>query len=790
MSTKKVTIDVLGMTCAACSSRIEKTLNKQDGVESVAVNLLANRATIEFDQDKIKESEIIKIIEKTGYDVPLITTNLLIEGMTCAACSTRVDKALNKIEGVVKANVNLATNKATVQYPSGVLTDEDLVQVIEKAGYKAEIEVERDLDREKELREKEIKSLKTSFIISAILSLPLFSAMFFHMAGIDNILSNGWFQLVLATPVQFIIGYRFYKGAYNALRGGGANMDVLISMGTSAAYFYSLYNVLTGVHEYYFEASAVIITLILLGNTFEAVAKGKTSEAIKKLMGLQPKTAKVVRDGVEMDIPIEQLVIGDVIVVKPGEKVPVDGIIVEGNSSLDESMITGESIPVDKTIDDEVIGATINKFGSFKFKATKIGKDTVLSQIIKLVEDAQGSKAPIQRLADKISGIFVPVVVVIALLTFLGFYLIGGDFNVGLINAVAVLVIACPCALGLATPTAIMVGTGKAAENGILIKSGEHLERTHKMDTIIFDKTGTITKGEPELTDILTFNEYSRDEILRISAAVEKASEHPLGQSIVKKAEEELVKLTDPESFMSIPGKGLRAEFEGKNVLIGNRRLMLENNISVSEREEDLLKLEQEGKTAMLVALDGNLSGIIAVADQIKETSLKAIKELQNMGLEVYMITGDNERTAQAIAKQVNITKILADVLPENKAEAVEKLKSEGKHVGMVGDGINDAPALAAADVGFAIGTGTDVAMEAADITLMRGDLNGVVTAIRLSHRTMKTIKQNLFWAFFYNSIGIPFSALGFLNPMVAGAAMAFSSVSVVSNSLRLKKFK
>lgn len=794
MTTKKITVDVLGMTCAACSSRVEKALNKQEGVETVAVNLLANKATIEFDQGKIKESEIIKVIEKTGYDVPLVTKTLLVEGMTCAACSTRIDKALNKIEGVVKANVNLSTNKATIQYPSGLLDEEDLIKVVEKTGYKAEVEVERDLDREKELREKEIKSLKTSFIISAILSLPLFSAMFFHMAGVDNslsnILNNGWFQFALATPVQFIIGYRFYKGAFNSLRGGGANMDVLIAMGTSAAYFYSLYNVLTGVHEYYFEASAVIITLILLGNTFEAVAKGKTSEAIKKLMGLQPKTAKVVRDGIEMDIPIEQLVIGDIIVVKPGEKVPVDGIIVEGNSSLDESMITGESIPVDKTIDDEVIGATINKFGSFKFKATKIGKDTVLSQIIKLVEDAQGSKAPIQRLADKISGIFVPVVVVIALLTFLGFYLIGGDFNTGLINAVAVLVIACPCALGLATPTAIMVGTGKAAENGILIKSGEHLERTHKMDTIIFDKTGTITKGEPELTDILTFNDYNREEILRIAASVEKASEHPLGQSIVKKAEEELVRFTDPESFMSVPGKGLRAEFEGKNVLIGNRRLMSENNIDVSDKEEDLLKLEQEGKTAMLVALDGVLSGIIAVADQIKETSLKAIKDLQDMGLEVYMITGDNERTAQAIAKQVNITKILADVLPENKAEAVEKLKSEGKHVGMVGDGINDAPALAAADVGFAIGTGTDVAMEAADITLMRGDLNEVVTAIRLSHKTIKTIRQNLFWAFFYNSIGIPFAALGFLNPMVAGAAMSFSSVSVVTNSLRLKKFK
>ena len=665
-----------------------------------------------------------------------------------------------------------------------------LIGVVEKAGYKAELEVERDLDREKELREKEVKSLKTSFVISAILSLPLFSAMFFHMAGNMNILTNGWFQLILATPVQFIIGYRFYKGAYNSLRGGGANMDVLVSMGTSAAYFYSIYNLLVGVEEYYFEASAVIITLILLGKTFEAVAKGKTSEAIKTLMGLQPKTARVIRDNEEMDIPIEKLELGEIIVVRPGERVPVDGVIVEGNSSLDESMITGESIPVDKTIGDEVVGATINKFGAFKFEATKIGKDTVLSQIIQLVEDAQGSKAPVQRLADQISGVFVPIVVVIALVTFIGFYLVKGDFNIGLLNAVAVLVIACPCALGLATPTAIMVGTGKGAENGILIKSGEHLERAHKIDTIIFDKTGTITKGEPELTDILTFNGMEDDEILRIAASVEKASEHPLGQSIVKKAEEKLIKLTEPESFMALPGKGLEANFEDKRVLIGNRRLMAENNIAMEDHEEELANFENQGKTGMLIALDGELAGIIAVADQVKETSLNAIKELQKMGLEVYMITGDNERTARTIAKEVGITKILADVLPENKAEAVEKLKSEGKHVGMVGDGINDAPALAAADVGFAIGTGTDVAMEAADITLMRGDLSGVVTAIRLSHRTMKTIKQNLFWAFFYNSIGIPFAALGFLDPMVAGAAMAFSSVSVVTNSLRLKNFK
>jgi len=789
VTVKKANIDIVGMTCAACSNRVERVLAKQEGVLSVVVNLLANKANIEFDTDKIKPEELVKVIEKTGYNVPLLKTTLIIEGMTCAACSSRVEKVLNKQEGVVKATVNLSTNKAVVEYPSGVIDEDILVKIIEKAGYKAEIEIERDLDREKELREKEIKSLKMSFIFSAALSLPLFSAMFFHMAGIHTILTNGWFQLILATPVQFLIGYRFYKGAYNSLRGGGANMDVLVSMGTSSAYFYSIYNLITGVHEYYFEASAVIITLILLGKTFEAVAKGKTSEAIKKLIGLQPKTARIIKDGVEMDISIEKVEIGDIVVVRPGERIPVDGIVVEGNSAVDESMITGESIPIDKTVDDEVIGATINKFGTFKFRATKIGKDTVLSQIIKLVEDAQGSKAPVQRLADKIAGVFVPVVVVIALITFLGFYFIGGNFNIGLINAVAVLVIACPCALGLATPTAIMVGTGKGAENGILIKSGEHLERAHKIDTIVFDKTGTITKGEPEVTDIISFNDMGRDEILRIAASVERTSEHPLGQSIVKKGEEELLKLLEPEKFMAIPGKGLKATFEGKEVFIGNRKLMSDNNISIANGEEILLKLEEEGKTAMLLSLDNKLSGILAVADKIKETSRDAIEELKNMGLDIYMITGDNERTAKAIAKEVGITNVLAEVLPENKAEVVEEIKSRGKNVGMVGDGINDAPALAAADVGFAIGTGTDVAMEAADITLMRGDLSSIVTAIRLSHRTMRTIKQNLFWAFFYNSIGIPFAALGFLDPMIAGAAMAFSSVSVVTNSLRLKKF-
>lgn len=790
MANKKVAIDVVGMTCAACSARVEKAIKKMEGVVDSSVNLLAQKATIEYDEDKVNIDSLVKTIEKTGYEVPVEKTTLLVEGMTCAACSARVEKVLNRLDGVIKANVNLSTNKAIVEHPSGAIEEETLVKAVEKAGYKAEVEKEVDRDREKELREKEIKSLKRSFIISAILSLPLFSAMFFHMAGKENILTNGYFQLILATPVQFIIGYRFYKGAFNSLRGGGANMDVLVSMGTSAAYFYSLYNLVKGINEYYFEASAVIITLILLGKTFEAVAKGKTSEAIKKLMGLQPKTARVIKDGVEMDIPIEEVNIGDIIVVRPGERIPVDGIIVEGHSSIDESMITGESIPVDKREGDKVIGATINKFGSFKFEARKIGKDTVLAQIIKLVEDAQGSKAPVQRLADKISGIFVPVVVLIAIVTFIGFYLVKGDFTTGLINAVAVLVIACPCALGLATPTAIMVGTGKGAEKGILIKSGEHLERTHNMEAIVLDKTGTITKGEPEVTDIITLDSMEEDQLLRIAATVEKVSEHPLGQAIVRKGEERLLMITEPDTFMAIPGKGLKASLEGKEIYIGNRKLMQEANIQIAEIEEDLSRLEEEGKTAMMVGIDGKISGIIAVADSIKDNSKEAIEELKNMGLDVYMLTGDNERTAKAIAKSVGIENVLADVLPENKAQVVEEIKAQGKYVGMVGDGINDAPALATADVGFAIGTGTDVAMEAADITLMRGDLMGIVTAIRLSHRTMKTIKQNLFWAFFYNSIGIPFAALGFLNPMIAGAAMAFSSVSVVTNSLRLRNFK
>ncbi|WP_423230250.1 heavy metal translocating P-type ATPase [Caloranaerobacter ferrireducens] len=714
--------------------------------------------------------------------------NLKVEGMTCAACSARVEKVLNKIDGVKNANVNLTMEKATIEIYEGAIENAELIKAIEKAGYKAFEEDEKDEEDSKK-RVKEINHLKRLFTASVILSIPLLSTMFFHMAGIHTILDNGYVQLALATPVQFIIGYRFYKGAYHSLKGGGANMDVLVALGTSSAYFYSLYNLIAGVREYYFEASAVIITLILLGKMLESIAKGRTSEAIKKLMNLQAKTAKVIRDGKELDIPIEEVVVGDTVIVRPGEKIPVDGIVIEGSSSVDESMLTGESIPVDKKEGDEVIGATINKHGTFKFKATKVGKDTVLSQIIKLVEEAQGSKAPVQRLADKVAGIFVPTVVGIAILTFIAWYFADGDFANALINAVAVLVIACPCALGLATPTAIMVGTGKGAENGILIKGGEYLEKTHQINTLIFDKTGTITKGEPEVTDIISFTN-SKENILKFAAIAEKASEHPLGQAIVKKGEESGIKLIDPEKFNAIPGHGIFAVVEGKEIYLGNRKLMKDKNIDIEDIEDEIIKLENQGKTAMLLSVNGRIEGIIAVADTVKEHSKEAIKELKSMGIEVYMITGDNERTAKAIAKEVGIENVIAEVLPEHKAEKVEKLKAQGKKVGMVGDGINDAPALVAADIGFAIGTGTDVAIEAADITLMKGDLRDIVLAIRLSRKTMRTIKQNLFWAFFYNTAGIPLASLGFLNPMIAGAAMAFSSVSVVSNSLRLKRFK
>ena len=727
-----------------------------------------------------------------------IKETLKISGMSCAACAARIEKKLKSMEGVQSAAVNLASEKAAVEYDSSKIKVSDIIKVVESLGYEAERADELSADREKEQREKEIRRLRIELIISAVLTAPLLLSMLLMLAGADvPFLHNGYFQLIAATPVQFVIGFRFYKNAYHALRSKSANMDVLIALGTTASYFFSIYNAFFaghghGMKELYFETSAVIITLILLGKYLEAAAKGRTSEAIRKLMGLQAKTARVIRDGKEEDIPIEEVVPGDVIVVRPGEKIPVDGRILEGSSAVDESMLTGESIPVEKKAGDNVVGATINKFGTFRFEATRVGKDTVLSQIIRMVEDAQGSKAPIQKIADKVSGIFVPAVLGTALVTFLAWYLVSGDFADGIISAVSVLVIACPCALGLATPTAIMVGTGKGAEHGILIKGGEYLEMAYRLDAIVLDKTGTITKGQPEVTDVISLGGMGRDEVLRIAAAAEKNSEHPLGAAIAaiyEQGKNGPGGIPDAEQFGAIPGKGVRAVVEGREIYIGTRNLMHEISVDTEPAEAVIARLEDEGKTAMLMAADGRLEAVIAVADTLKENSKEAIGALKEMGIEVYMITGDNKRTAAAIARQAGIANVLAEVLPEHKAEEVGKLKKQGKKEAMVGDGINDAPALATADIGIAMGTGADVAIEAADITLLRGDLMLIPAAIRLSRRTMRKIRQNLFWAFFYNTIGIPFAAFGLLNPMIAGGAMAFSSVSVVSNSLSLKRF-
>lgn len=793
-----VNVKIAGMSCAACANRIEKGLSKMPGVDKAAVNFAAEKASVAYDPAQVGLKDFAAKIEDLGYHIVADKAEFSISGMSCAACAARIEKALRKVPGVYNATVNFAAEKAAVEYNANELAVSQIQERVRQLGYDAHnVADDSEMDREKKVRRDEIRRQRFRLILSAVLSLPLLGAMVLHSLGImgriGDVLMNPYVQLVLATPVQFVAGWPFYHGAYAALRNGSANMDVLVAMGTSAAYFYSIANMITGDPHLYFETSAILITLIILGKLLEATAKGRTSEAIKALMGLQAKTARVVRDGTEADVPIEAVQVGDILVVRPGERVPVDGIIIEGTSTLDESMLTGESIPVDKKAGDEVAGATINKFGAFKFKATKVGKDTALAQIVRIVEEAQGSKAPIQRFADVVSGYFVPAVVGIAVLTFAGWYFIfdPGNFSRALVNFTAVMVIACPCALGLATPTSIMVGTGKGAENGILIKGAEHLENAHRLTTIVLDKTGTITKGKPEVTDIIALAGFSDKEILRIAALAEKNSEHPLAQAIVHYGQTHDVPLTgEAESFAAIPGGGVSVVIEGKQILVGTRKLMGDNHIEIEAALPDIERLEQQGKTVMLLAAGQELAALIAVADTVKEHSVQAVAELERMGIEVWMITGDNERAAQAIAGSIGIRHVLAEVLPEHKAEKVEALKREGKVVGMVGDGINDAPALATADVGFAIGTGTDVAIEAADITLMGGDLNGIVAAIKLSKATMRNIKQNLFWALVYNSIGIPIAAAGYLSPVLAGGAMAFSSVSVVTNALRLKRFR
>ncbi|NHN33392.1 heavy metal translocating P-type ATPase [Paenibacillus agricola] len=799
---QQTTLQITGMTCAACANRIEKGLNKLEGVSKANVNFAMEQASVTFDPAKANLEQMEQKIEALGYGTVKDAADFQITGMTCAACATRIEKGLNKMPGVTNATVNLALETAHVEYSSSIVSVADMVGKVKQLGYGAFPKQEQ--QETGDYRQKELRNHKLKLIASAILSLPLLWAMVSHFSftsfiWLPELFMNPWFQLALATPVQFIIGWQFYIGAYKALRNGSANMDVLVALGTSAAYFYSLYQTIRSLnnnvhHEValYYETSAVLITLILLGKLFEILAKGRTSEAIKTLMGLQAKTAIVLREGEEISIPIEEVAVKDVIVVKPGEKIPVDGVVIQGASSVDEAMLTGESIPVDKRAGDSVFGATINKNGMLKIEATKVGRETALAQIIKVVEEAQGSKAPIQRVADAISGIFVPIVVGIAILTFLIWYfgVEPGNFSSALEKAIAVLVIACPCALGLATPTSIMAGSGRAAEWGILFKGGEHLEATHRIETLILDKTGTVTNGKPELTDIITANGMQEDIFLRLVGAAEKNSEHPLAEAIVKGIKERGIELLETELFEAIPGYGIRAVVEGKEVLVGTRKLMDNYEVDAEAAFEKMSRLEEAGKTSMLVAIDGRYAGIVAVADTIKDTSKEAVARLKNLGIEVIMITGDNERTAKAIAAQAGIDQVLAEVLPEGKAAEVKKLQAAGKKVAMVGDGINDAPALATADIGMAMGTGTDVAMEAADVTLMRGDLNSIPDAIFMSKKTMANIKQNLFWALAYNVIGIPIAALGFLAPWLAGAAMALSSVSVVLNALRLQRIK
>ncbi len=815
----KETVKISGITCAACVQRIEKAVGRLDGVTGASVNFATEKLTVEYDEKKVPLDKIKENIEKAGYGVPDDSRNrnvtIPVGGMTCAACSQRIEKSLGRQSGIIKASVNLATEKATVEYDPQQVRLSEIKQVIEKAGYKA-LNIEKTAADEDKLRkEKTIRILWTKFIVSAAFALPLLYLAMGSMIRwlpfpIPDFLDPMQYplvyaltQIILTVPV-IAAGYRFYTTGFKALIQRSPNMDSLIAIGTSAAVLYSLYSTrqitlgnFGAVDHLYFETAGVIITLILLGKSLEAVSKGKTSEAIKKLMGLAPKTAVVISDGKEIETPIDEVEPGDVIFVKPGEKIPVDGVVLEGNTAVDESMLTGESMPADKKSGDKVFAASINKNGSIKFKATKVGGDTALAQIIRLVEDAQGSKAPIAQLADIVSGYFVPVVCAIAILAFAAWMISGRTLEFALTIFISVLVIACPCALGLATPTAIMVGTGKGAEYGILFKGGPALETAHKINTIIFDKTGTLTAGKPEVTDIVTAPGISRERLLLIAASAEKGSEHPLGEAIVRAAEKEKAGFLKTDRFEAIPGFGIEAEIDGMHALIGNKKLMNERNISLESLENPSDRFAAEGKTPMYIALDRKIAGIIAVADVVKENSIKAVEKLQSMGIEVAMITGDNRKTAEAIAKQVGIGRVLAEVLPQDKSDEVKKLQAEGKTVAMVGDGINDAPALAQADIGIAIGSGTDVAMESADIVLMRSDLMDVPTALHLSKSTIRNIKQNLFWAFGYNVAGIPIAAgllyiFGgpLLNPILAAAAMSFSSVSVLTNALRLKRFR
>ncbi len=818
---KKTSIRITGMTCASCAQNIEKALNKLEGVVNASVNFSFEKAAVEYDSSKISPAEFENSITSLGYGVAKSEVTLKVGLMHCASCALNIETALKKTPGVTSVNVSFPLERARITYDPELISVRDMIKVIEGVGYTASEKLEKsDADREQRAREEEIKRQRANFIIALVLAVPISLGDMGRNLGwafVPEILKNDYLLFVLATIVMLFPGRQFFVGTYKGLRHGMTDMNLLIATGTGAAYLISVAATFLNLGEAYkhtyYDTAALLIMFIVLGRYLEALTKGKTSEAIRKLMGLAAKTARIIVNGEEKEIPVENVKVSDVVVVRPGEKIPVDGKVIEGLTAVDESMLTGESIPVEKTAGSEVIGATMNKTGMIKFQATKVGADTALAQIIKLVEDAQTQKAPIQKLADVVAGHFILAVHVLALLTFFFWFFIGfGDFNVpgtfgmgmaspflfSLLISITVLIISCPCAVGLATPIAIMVGTGKGAENGILIKGGEALEKAQKLDTIVFDKTGTLTKGEPALTDVIALK-GSEAEVLKLAAIAEKGSEHPLGEAVLKGAKARGIDVPDAEGFRAIPGRGVEVKYGGKRILIGTRKLMAENGMDTAPLKEKLEELERGGKTAMIVADDGGITGIVAVADTLKESSKEAVDELHKMGFSVAMITGDNRRTADAIAKQVGIDRVLSEVLPEDKASEIKKLQSEGRKVAMVGDGINDAPALMQSDVGIAIGSGTDVAIESAQIVLIKNDVRDVSKSIRLSRMTLNKIKQNLFWAFFYNSVGIPI-AMGILypftnppyliNPALAAAAMAASSVTVTMNTLLMKRIK